>query len=338
MDVTNLVRQELSRGASVVKADNAWAGRDPALGTRKQLFVVIKLPSGQEQQLKSWEGEPLLLVEPGVAARPACKVLDETGRLCAWQPGTYRVKREDGTISTWRTQVPQGIPLNGPWTLAFPAGWGAPKTVELSQLVSWTELDLTPEARAFSGTATYTTEFTVGEPVTDAPLALDLGRVAVIASVEVNGQPAGVAWSPPYRLDITRMLKPGVNHPVHRGNQHLVQPPGLRCQPGGKCPAKRGQSRAPARTGPLCPPAYWARCLCESARSWALEKRAHPGPECVFEVAYSQGCLQEQPLSRPIGPALLGPFRVLARIAAIRPCLKCRVNFCRCSLVDVRGT
>ena len=53
MDVTNLVRQELSRGASVVKADNAWAGRDPALGTRKQLFVVIKLPSGQEQQLKS---------------------------------------------------------------------------------------------------------------------------------------------------------------------------------------------------------------------------------------------------------------------------------------------
>ena len=82
----------------------------------------------------------------------------------------------------------------GPWR-SPPAG-GHPKKVELNQLVPWTEVELTPEARAFSGTATYTTEFAVDKPVTDTTVELDLGRVAVIASVRVNGQPAGVAWSP----------------------------------------------------------------------------------------------------------------------------------------------
>jgi len=40
---------------------------------------------------------------------------------------------------------------------------------------------------------------------------LDLGRVEVIARVLLNGKPVGTVWSPPYRLDITRMVKPGVN-------------------------------------------------------------------------------------------------------------------------------
>jgi hypothetical protein len=40
---------------------------------------------------------------------------------------------------------------------------------------------------------------------------LDLGRVEVIASVRLNGQPAGTVWTPPYRLDISRLATPGVN-------------------------------------------------------------------------------------------------------------------------------
>jgi hypothetical protein len=40
---------------------------------------------------------------------------------------------------------------------------------------------------------------------------LDLGRVEVIASVRLNGQPVGTVWTPPYRLDITRLAKPGIN-------------------------------------------------------------------------------------------------------------------------------
>jgi len=33
----------------------------------------------------------------------------------------------------------------------------------------------------------------------------------VIAEVFVNGMPCGIAWTPPYRADITKALKPGRN-------------------------------------------------------------------------------------------------------------------------------
>ena len=32
------------------------------------------------------------------------------------------------------------------------------------------------------------------------------------ALVTINGQPAGALWHPPYRLDVTKLLKPGLNH------------------------------------------------------------------------------------------------------------------------------
>jgi hypothetical protein len=35
--------------------------------------------------------------------------------------------------------------------------------------------------------------------------------VGDIAEVRVNGTPAGTVWAPPYRVDVTAMLKPGVN-------------------------------------------------------------------------------------------------------------------------------
>jgi hypothetical protein len=40
---------------------------------------------------------------------------------------------------------------------------------------------------------------------------LDLGKVQVIAEVKVNGQDLGILWKPPFRVDITREVKPGEN-------------------------------------------------------------------------------------------------------------------------------
>ena len=108
-------------------------------------------------------------------------------------------------------RAPRRLPLAGPWNLAFPAGWGAPETLRLDTLGSWTELNLPPEARAFSGTVTYTTEFTLPPRAPGERVELDLGRVEVIANVRLNGESVGTVWSPPYRLDLTHLAKPGVN-------------------------------------------------------------------------------------------------------------------------------
>jgi hypothetical protein len=101
--------------------------------------------------------------------------------------------------------------VDGPWKLSFPSGWGAPENVRLKNLESWTSLDLSAEARAFSGTAVYRTTFQLEASPAGKEVVLDLGRVEVIARVRVNGEPAGILWTWPYCLDITDQLNPGEN-------------------------------------------------------------------------------------------------------------------------------
>ncbi|MBO7685299.1 MAG: hypothetical protein J6V72_02875 [Kiritimatiellae bacterium] len=94
------------------------------------------------------------------------------------------------------------------WTLSFPAGWGAPASLKLERLASWTELPIGEEGRHFSGTATYTATF-VGKA--GVRLALDLGEVEAVAEVFVNGKKARTLWTPPYRCEIGDFVKDGVN-------------------------------------------------------------------------------------------------------------------------------
>jgi hypothetical protein len=102
--------------------------------------------------------------------------------------------------------------LNGSWTVNFPTHWGAPPSITMPKLISWTDsTDL--GVKYFSGTATYTrtiqasaTWFRPGQHIW-----LDLSKVRDIAEVKVNGKPAGISWAPPYRLDVTADLHPGLN-------------------------------------------------------------------------------------------------------------------------------
>jgi hypothetical protein len=125
-------------------------------------------------------------------------VFRKTGKIAPVQSTT-----SGKTISTQ--------PLNTAWTLSFPEGWGAPASIQISELKAWKELDMTPEAKAFSGTATYSTILDAGKLIKDATYALDLGQVEMIAVVTLNGKKLPTLWTPPYRLDITKALKPGKN-------------------------------------------------------------------------------------------------------------------------------
>ena len=97
------------------------------------------------------------------------------------------------------------------WTLSFPEGWGAPASMPLAELKAWKDLDVEDEAKAFSGSATYTTTFDVDELKPDMRFSLDLGRVGMIAVVSVNGKKLRTLWTPPYRLDVTEAVRAGSN-------------------------------------------------------------------------------------------------------------------------------
>jgi hypothetical protein len=103
--------------------------------------------------------------------------------------------------------------IAGPWKLSFDPNWGTDKIVTLDALRSWSE-HADPLVKYYSGTATYRTTFDVPESVISretSRFCLDLGRVEVIARVRVNGQDCGIAWKPPYRVDIGQALEAGQN-------------------------------------------------------------------------------------------------------------------------------
>ena len=211
VDVTAKVQAALASGAKTVNGNNAWAGCDPALNTPKRLTVTLRLPGGQERTREANEGQPLSLEEESVVLAPVCELREGGQKLVAWKPGTYRIYDGSGSARDVRVASAREIPVSGPWTLFFPVGWDAPASVRLESLKPWKALDLSAAARAFSGTAAYTAEFTLEAGDTNACVVLDLGRVEEIASVRVNGEQVGTVWAPPFRVDVSRAVKPGVN-------------------------------------------------------------------------------------------------------------------------------
>jgi hypothetical protein len=104
------------------------------------------------------------------------------------------------------------VTIAGPWTVRFPPGWGAPESVTWDGLISWTESD-DPGIRHFSGTASYTAEFELDEPLSrdDRGALLDLGSLREVAEVSLNGRSLGTLWKEPYQADVSGLLRSGRN-------------------------------------------------------------------------------------------------------------------------------
>ncbi|ATC63389.1 glycosyl hydrolase family 2 [Nibricoccus aquaticus] len=106
--------------------------------------------------------------------------------------------------------TPLHASIAGPWSVHFTPGWGAPEKIELPQLSSWTD-HTDPGVRHYSGSATYTCTFDLPALPPTGRVLLDLGNVAVIASIKLNNHDLGIAWKSPYALDATAALRPGRN-------------------------------------------------------------------------------------------------------------------------------
>jgi hypothetical protein len=98
-------------------------------------------------------------------------------------------------------------PLDGTWTVSLP---GCLETSVSPQPRLWTDLD--DRARAFSGIGSYRLEIELESAQLDAHrVQLDLGEVHDIARVTVNGVECGIAWTAPFRVDVTPAIAPGRN-------------------------------------------------------------------------------------------------------------------------------
>ena len=127
---------------------------------------------------------------------------------------TFVVFQQDGPDARTVPAVTsrQLVDMSDGWAVAFQSGRGAPAHLALGPLRDLSK-EADPAVRYFSGTASYKRKLNVPPSWLNGASAikLNLGRVEVIAEVLVNGRSAGIAWTTPYQLDVTPLLKPDVN-------------------------------------------------------------------------------------------------------------------------------
>jgi hypothetical protein len=220
LDVTGKISELAHNGQLVVVASTSvLGGGDPAPFHVKELRVDYAL-DGKSGQAVVRENETLTLPATPPVGQPRQweTIATNTGSpaVKVWSNGQVELHLAGGKVlQASASDLPAPQEISGAWNLSFPPNWGAPPSVMLDALISWTD-HTNAGVRYFSGTATYEKEIEIpAERLSGGrELWLDLGTVKNFAAVTLNGQDLGVLWKPPFRVNITAVAKPGGNHLV----------------------------------------------------------------------------------------------------------------------------
>ena len=194
---------------------------DSARSINLSLRVSGKIPelwnpvTGEIGLAKNWQ------FENGRTRLPV--FLDRNASLfVVLKQSTKETSAKSGT--NW-TQTKTIQTISGPWTVQFDPSIGGPKQpLKFDQLSDWTQ---NPDSsiRYYSGTAVYSNTFHFHQQESRSTW-LNVGKVNNLAQVYVNGVDCGVAWTAPYRVDISKALKKGKNtiriEVVNTWNNRLV--------------------------------------------------------------------------------------------------------------------
>lgn len=175
----------------------------PAYGS---VFVIFRKPSTRHAvSVKRDSHQVYPSMQQGVGVFANITKADE---FLTTDPGTYEVTFSDGSKQSINVAMTANAPrMDDTWKLSFPVGWGAPESIIMNKLQSWTD-SFIPGVRYFSGTATYTNtihvpaEFSIAEH----EVWLDLGDVREVATVSVNGKELDTLWHAPFLARIDAVL------------------------------------------------------------------------------------------------------------------------------------
>jgi hypothetical protein len=134
--------------------------------------------------------------------------------LAPYESAFIVFKKSSGKGDTTRSNYPATQIINAidqPWTVDFDSKMRGPaKPVVFDTLMDWAK-NTNDSIKYYSGTAWYHNTFNITNMSKDAHYVIDLGVARAISKVTVNGIEMGGVWTPPYQVDITRAVKPGLN-------------------------------------------------------------------------------------------------------------------------------
>ena len=215
---TRDVREKLQRlfdaGENEFSVARLAEGDDPAYGIVKTLTFEYTLNS-RRSTYTGRDGDIIELdpLEGTDAAVELVRGDDGQLRLLAGHAGRYTLSTAGGkTCSIGATEPPAPLDLSTDWSVSFDPAWGGPDQARFERLTSLKD-HADPKVKYYAGPVNYRRSFDLpaGTTGTGQHRLLDLGRVAVMAEVSLNGRPLGLLWKPPYRTDVTDALKPGRN-------------------------------------------------------------------------------------------------------------------------------
>lgn len=207
------------------------------------------------------------------------------------QSGTYVLKTADGRSRQMAVSLQPPVEIAGPWQVEFDPRWGGPRRVTFEGLQDWSKHS-DEGIRYYSGAAIYRAKFNFTRSGRRNPRSrfyLDLGKMSVIAEVILNGRNLGILWNPPFRVNVTDVIKADntlevrvVNLWINRliGDEHL--------------PEDREW-----KSSPLEPLKSWPK--------WVQEGKSSPTGRFTFTSA--RLWRKETPL---VESGLLGPVQVIA--------------------------
>ncbi|RZK46286.1 MAG: DNA-binding protein, partial [Hymenobacter sp.] len=137
--------------------------------------------------------------------------LDRNGSVFVVLRGEPTAQTSAHTGPNWLATQPVQT-LGGAWQVQFDPKMGGPvPPVAFAQLTDWSQ-HADAAIRHYSGTAEYRQTFQ-WKPAKNPRqrVYLDLGQVNNLAEVQLNGQFCGIAWTAPYRVDVTDAVKKGTN-------------------------------------------------------------------------------------------------------------------------------
>lgn len=205
VDVTSKVKSMIESGETEIAATNSNFG-DPTYNHVKRLHLVYTI-DGKEMTRDLDENQSIELAG-AVGEDTPPDYLITNGQIEAWKSGNFEIVGANGKKTIFKGN-PKTYPIAGGWDISFPPKKGAPTSIKMPALASWTESDV-DGVKYFSGTATYTKSFSAPKD-RSGPMWLDLGRVKNFADVELNGHKFETLWKAPFRVEVSKYLKAGGN-------------------------------------------------------------------------------------------------------------------------------
>ena len=172
---------------------------------RRLLFLANPAASALDVRVRLAGGAPLVVWDPVEVRDVPCAASDDGAVALTLPPfGSVFVLEQEESATAVAEPGADVVHLDGEWVLELP---GAEPITTLPAPLPWSG----DVGRGFSGTAVYRHRFTMTPDAAGRTAVVELTDVGDIARIVLNGVDCGVAWTAPFRVEVSPALHAGEN-------------------------------------------------------------------------------------------------------------------------------